>query len=47
MDGHTLTVLSGFLATWLQIALIYYKIGKLEQKVKDLCEKIKFFHGKR
>jgi len=34
MDGlTTAAILSGFLATWLQIALLYYKIGKLEQKI--------------
>ena len=36
MDGNTAIILGGFITTWVQIAMLYYKIGKLEQKVKDL-----------
>jgi len=34
MDGLEAAILTGFVATWLQIALLYYKIGKLEEKLK-------------
>jgi len=47
MDHNTFTILSGFAATWVQIAVLYYKIGKLEQKVHDLCKNARFFRGKR
>ena len=34
MDGIELGIMAGFITTWVQIAMLYYKIGKLEQKVK-------------
>ena len=45
MDGlTTAAIFSGFVATWLQIVLLYYKRGKLEQKIdllnnKQACQK--------
>lgn len=36
MDGDILIVMGGFLTTWLTIAGLYYKMGKVEQHLKDL-----------
>jgi len=47
MDGHMSMSLSCFIATWAQIVMLYYKIGKLEEKVNELCRKIKPFRGRR
>jgi len=47
MDGQMFTMLGGFVATWTQIGIMYYKLGKVEQRVKDLWQNIKLFRGKR
>ena len=39
MDGNTLTVLGGFIATWAQLGFLYYKIGRLEQKIDSMNNK--------
>jgi len=40
MDGlTTAAIFSGFLATWVQIAMLFYKIGRLEQKIDSLNNK--------
>ena len=37
MDGlTTAAIFSGFLATWVQMAMLFYKIGRLEQKIDGL-----------
>jgi len=38
MDGQTLTILGGFITTWIQIMVLYYKIGKLEAKIKYVLD---------
>ena len=35
IDGSTI-MLGGFVATWIQIGIIYYKIGIMEQQIKDV-----------
>jgi len=35
MDGST--ILAGFIATWAQLGAVYYKLGRIEGKVKVLC----------
>jgi len=34
MDGLTVTLIAGLYAS---MFTVYYRLGKLEQKVKDLC----------
>ncbi len=46
MDG-LMVEMSGFAVTWLQIALMYYKLGKLEGKVVRLCEEINTMRRRR
>lgn len=37
MEGEIIAViLGGFVTVWLQIALLYYKIGRIEQKLDML-----------
>ena len=40
MDGMTMTIFGGFVATWVQIAILYYKIGRLEQKICNMGQPI-------
>ena len=48
MDGlTTAAILSGFLATWVQIAMLYYKIGRLEQKIDSLNDNLNKKNGKK
>ena len=37
MDGITI---AGFCATWASIATVYYKLGRIEQKLCDLAKLI-------
>jgi len=31
-------LLTGFLPMWIAYATMYYKLGKMEQKIKDICQ---------
>jgi len=42
MDGlTTAAIMSGFIATWVQLIALFYKVGKLEEKVDRMNNKKK------
>ena len=47
MDGNVITIMGGFIATWAQMAFLYYQIGRINQKLKDLNNNNKNYGRRR
>ena len=40
-----LALLALFVATWAQLFALWYKMGKTEQKIKDICKYVLEING--
>jgi len=40
MDGDSVILLGGFITTWVQIAMLYAKVSKIEGEMKGLNSRV-------
>lgn len=47
VDGEFVAVMGSFVATWAGLGFLYYRLGRMEQKLEDHCNNVNDIIGKK